>query len=256
MIDLNPLSLVFIALAIFISATLVLILHKVRLIHIATYRTLEDLSSVHKEAHLLFGQLQSLMALEKKLGLAEALPPMRGWAGSPDFLLALADEVSRRKPNVLVECSSGVSTVVAARCVQLNGSGHVYSLEHEPEFASKTRALLDKHGLTEWATVLVSPLQTSRTSTPWYDESVLPGEMGPINMLVVDGPPTSVAPLARAPALPRLQARMASAYVVLADDADRPDELEMVRQWRALVPGLKESRPQCEKGLAILEFVN
>lgn len=228
--------------------------HKIRRIHLATYRLLEDSASGRREAESLFAQLQALMALERILGLAEPLPPMRGWAGSPDFLLEVAREALGRKPQVLVECSSGVSTVVSARCMQLNGSGHVYSLEHEPEFAAKTRKLLARYGLTEWATVLDAPLQTTHTTTPWYAEQALPADMGRIEMLVVDGPPTPVAPLARAPAWPRLRGRMAKRCVVLVDDADRADETEMVRRWRALEPRLKETRLAAEKGLVLLEL--
>lgn len=228
--------------------------HKIRRIHLATFRLLEDAAGTRRETESLFAQMQALLALERVLGLAEPLPAMRGWAGSPDFLLEVAREALGRKPQVLVECSSGVSTVVSARCMQINGSGHVYSLEHEPEFAAKTRKLLARHGLSAWATVLDAPLQTAHTATPWYAEQALPAGLGAIEMLVVDGPPTAVAPLARAPAWPRLRGRMAKRCVVLVDDADRADEAEMVRRWCALEPRLKLTRLAAEKGLVLLEL--
>lgn len=177
---------------------------------------------------------------------------MRGWAGSPDFLLKTAEEALRRKPQTVMECSSGVSTVVLARCLQLNGSGHVYSLENSPEFAVKTRALLEQHGLADWVTVLDAPLVTKSTQTPWYDESVIPAELMAIDMLVVDGPPASTAPLARYPALPRLYPRMAANCTVMLDDADRSDEVELLRRWQQEFSEFEQTHLACEKGLVQL----
>ena len=236
-----------------IVGLLIVLLWKVRKIHLTSYELRSDTSNIRRETEALFTQIQALFALEKKLGLAEALPPMRGWAGSPDFLLAVADEVLARKPGTVMECSSGVSTLVVARCLQLNGAGHVYSLEHDLKFASKTRKLMDQYGLSNWGTVLDAPLQTEHTETPWYNEEVIPQELARIDMLIVDGPPTSTAALARFPALPRLMSRMADRFIVLVDDADRDDEAEMLKRWRDLFPHLEQRDAYCEKGLIILE---
>jgi predicted O-methyltransferase YrrM len=161
----------------------------------------------------------------------------------------VAEEALRRKPQTVMEYSSGISTVVLARCVQLNGTGHVYSLENSPEYAIKTRVLLEQHGLADWATVLDAPLVTQFTRTPWYDESAIPAELTAIDMLVVDGPPASTAPLARYPALPRLHSRMSANCTVMLDDADRSDEVEMLRRWKQEFPKFEQTHFDCEKGL-------
>lgn len=233
-----------------------LLLHKTRQIHLATYKILDDTTFTRQEASVLFAQIQALFALERKLGMSEALPPMRGWAASPDFLMVVADEILTRKPQTVMECSSGVSTLVAARCLQLNGSGHVYSLEHEIHYANKTRDLLNKYGLTEWASVLDAPLQTKHTETPWYSEEAIPENLAPIDLLVVDGPPASTAPLARFPALPRLLPRMAKDALVILDDADRDDEQEMIRQWILRTPELRQTNRFCEKGCVVIQLKN
>ncbi len=234
-------------------ALVVFVLHKTRKIHLATYTLLNDVAATRRETEALFAQIQALLALERKLGLTEALPPMRGWAGSPDFLLIVADEMLTRKPQTVMECSSGVSTLVVARCLQLNGAGHVCSLEHDSDYADKTRKLLDKYGLADWATVLDAPLQTKYTDTPWYDEDMIPNNMGLVEMLIVDGPPSHTAPLARYPALPRLLSRMAKTALVILDDADREDEREMVIRWRQQFPELRQTNLYCEKGCALLQ---
>jgi predicted O-methyltransferase YrrM len=179
---------------------------------------------------------------------------MRGWAGSPDFLLKTAEEALRNKPKRVMECSSGVSTVVLARCLQLNGAGHVFSLENSPEFAIKTREMLKQYGLSEWATVIDAPLVNHSTTTPWYDETAIPQDLQAIDMLIVDGPPATTAPLARYPALPRLQPRMAETCTIMMDDADRTEEIEILKRWKIEFPQFEQTHLQCEKGLVLLRL--
>ena len=234
-------------------ALVAFVLHKTRRIHLATYALLKDSSRSRRELDVLFPQIQSLLALERKLGLTEALPPVRGWAASPDFLLAVADEVLGRRPRTVVECGSGVSTLVASRCLQLNGSGHLYSLEHDAHYGDRTRRMLQKYGLADWATVLNAPLHSEPSATPWYSEDAIPQDLAPIEVLIVDGPPAATSPLARYPALPRLIPRMASIARVLLDDADRDDEREIVKRWEKEFPEWhKVESDRCEKGLVVL----
>ncbi|MCB1960087.1 MAG: class I SAM-dependent methyltransferase [Rhodocyclaceae bacterium] len=227
-------------------------LHKTRRIHLATFKLLDDLAKTRKETESLFAQFQALMALERKLDMKEALPPLRGWVGSPDFLLVVANHILSEKPQAIMECSSGVSTLVTARCLQINGSGHCYSLEHEPAYAAQTRKLLAKYQLSEWATVLDAPLTTQNTETPWYDETAIPPQASSIELLIVDGPPSHVAPLARQPAYDRLSQRLANNATIILDDADRPDETKIVKRWQQDEPTLLASKVNCEKGCVIL----
>ena len=230
--------------------------YKLRKVHLATYPILEDLAATKKETHSLFRQLQALNALEKKLNLKHELPPLRGWAGSPDFLLVVANQVLNNKPKIVMECSSGASTLVIARCLQLNGSGHVYSLEHDSSYAEKTRSLISQNALSEWATVLHAPLETKNTETPWYAKEAIPKHLKQIDMLVVDGPPSMIAPLSRLPALPSLLDRLAKKAIIIMDDADRPDEKEIVNRWISATAALELKFIECEKGCAILSLMD
>jgi hypothetical protein len=228
-----------------------LLFHKVRKIHLVTY----ELLSAAAETKTLFAQIQALHALERQLALPRPLPPVRGWAGSPDFLLKVAGEVAERRPQVVMECSSGVSTLVVARSLQMNGSGHVYSLEHDEKYANETRLLLQRYGLSDWATVIHAPLERREAGdTPWYAESAIPADLPPVELLVVDGPPASGGPLARYPALPRLIGRLARTAVVIADDTARADETEMIRRWQQSFPGIQVTDGYCEKGCTILRL--
>lgn len=112
--------------------------------------------------------------------------------------------------------------------------------------------LLANYGLDEWATVLAAPLVKLEDGSRWYSQASMPVNPPLADLLIVDGPPTSVGALARYPALPRLAPRLAPGYAIFVGDADRDDQREMVRRWCLEHPGLTETRIQSEKGLAIL----
>ena len=232
----------------------ILTFQKTRKIHLATYPLLSDLSATRKEVEALFGQIHALLALERRLALSQPLPPMRGWAGSPDFLLVIANEVLARKPKLIVECSSGVSTIVIARCLELNGGGHVYSLEHDAHYAEVSRSLVNQYNLNDWVTILHAPLETRSNETPWYSEDALPPSVNDIDIVVVDGPPQATAPHARQPALPRLKNRMKPNAILIIDDAGREGEREALANWLSATPGATVSHPPCEKGCAIFHM--
>lgn len=235
---------------------IVYLLHKIRRVHLMLFQMR---SQNDRSIDNIFRQAESLLALYKDLGFSQSLPSTRGWAGSPDFLFLLKDLFLKQKPKVVVECSSGVSTLVLAQCMKLQGEGRVYSLEHDREYAQKTVELLERHGLQDWATIICAPLTKSDVSgqgREWYDVSKLPEDIGNIDMLVIDGPPAVVDGQARYPALPLLKSRLSDKAVIVLDDADRPGEKEIVKMWQAEHENLVLSQPQCEKGCAMLVFKN
>lgn len=201
----------------------------------------------------LFCELENLLTLYRALDPRRSIPATRGWAASPDFLVLLADHAATTRPRVVVECGSGVSTVVLARVCERNRRGHVWSLEHLPHLAERTRGWLAEQGLSDFATVLDAPLVTgvaNGAAQPWYATDGLPDSA--IDMLIVDGPPGSTASQARYPAGPRLFPRLAADGVVFLDDSHRHDERAVLQRWRAEFPDLSVSTPPCEKGAAVL----
>ncbi|MCP5374038.1 MAG: class I SAM-dependent methyltransferase [Hyphomicrobiales bacterium] len=223
---------------------------KTRKIHMAVEEVRENLGN---KLENLFRQEQFLALLHAELDLDLPLPPAGGWAASPDFLLLLARHARAAAPAVVVECGSGVSTVVMARCLQLNGGGHVYSLEHDSRFAAKTREDLERYGVAGFATVLDAPLRPVRLGGrdwPWYGTEDLPG--GDIDLLIVDGPPMPVDPLVRYPAGPVLFPRMRAGGTVFMDDTDRPGEREIAGRYGREFPDFTVSREMTEKGCLVL----
>ncbi len=229
------------------------ILHKVRHMHLLVHTMRDD---ARQQNASLFRQLEALQGLYVSLGLRRALPLTRGWAASPDFLQELAAHALDEKPLCVVECSSGTSTLVLARCMQINGAGQVVSLEHDPVYARRTRRQLQLHGLADWAKVIDAPLRAQAFGSReylWYDCSRL--RLGQaIDMLIIDGPPQAVGELARYPAGPALFPRLAPGAAIFLDDAARPGERAALQRWTEEFTQLEVASLPCEKGAAMLRY--
>ena len=86
---------------------------------------------------------------------------------------------------------------------------------------------------------MLTPHPRAERGLRWYDEAALADGLrealqgDPIDLLVVDGPPAHAVGhgLARYPALPALEDRLAPGATVVLDDAERPGEQEVLRRW-------------------------
>lgn len=202
----------------------------------------------------LFTQIESLFGLYKDIDFEFALPHSRGFPASPDFLQTVHHTIKRLAPKVVVECSSGMSTLIVAKTLQQLGAGHVYSLESDEYYCDVTRSLLEKHKVAQWATVIHAPLTATEingTNYQWYDTSALENVEG-VGAMIIDGPFGGISPLARYPAGPQLFSKLLSGGEVLVDDYKRPDEKQMVELWLEQFSELTKTDEPCEKGCARL----
>jgi len=208
---------------------------------------------IEREVRGLFHQLESYSFLRDRLDLRQGLPYSRNWSASPDFLKLIAEHCLEARPSVILECSSGLTTLVLARCCQLNGQGRVYSLENGEEFAVTTRGHLHRYGLDEYATVLHAPLEGHRVNGrdfSWYALSGIPDQT--IDMLVIDGPPGFIQRHSRYPALPLLFGRLSGSCAIFLDDAARQDEREIVESWKKEFPAIRHEFIRTERGCSLL----
>jgi predicted O-methyltransferase YrrM len=191
----------------------------------------------HDAIKLQRGNMRELEGLHQLFGgftPRAPMPPTGHWALNPTDLLALLHLVERRQPTVVVELGSGTSTVWMAYAVERYG-GKIISLDHDPEFAERTRTMLRTHGLDAVAEVrdaALHPVTVGDTTVDWYDLTAL-SDVDAIDLLLVDGPPGSTGPMSRYPALPLLRARLAPGATVVLDDTSRADEQETLRRWLA-----------------------
>lgn len=180
-------------------------------------------------------EVQALLQLLAKVPGAPPLPPVGGWALTAASLLEVWHLVETHRPRTIVECGSGTSTLWLAYAARHIGGARVVALDHDARFAAATRALLERHGLGEFAEVRHAPLREVRVGEEvlsWYDTEQLT-DVASVELLLVDGPPKWTGAQARYPALPVLRDRLAPGALILADDAQRPEERRTIRRWRA-----------------------
>lgn len=200
------------------------------------HNELLDAIKAHRTVSALdYNQIESLLSLYFVLKPSRPLPQMRrSYAACPDFLKIVADTILSKKPKIVTELGSGVSTLIIAYCLKETGAGKLISVEHDAEYAARTREHLATHGLDEFVTIVHAPLKAHTLGSEnfsWYDlKSFAPS--GPIEVLVIDGPPEKTGALARYPAIPLMKEMLAGDATVLLDDGYRPAETAIAARWR------------------------
>lgn len=152
----------------------------------------------------------------------------RGWALDRASAIELDARLAVRAPRVVVEAGSGYSTLVLARYAAATGAT-VVSLEHQEEFATRTRGLLREHGLERYVDVRHAPLKPTDRG-PWYDAQLPDG----VEFALVDGPPKRSG--GRAASLPQLWPHLAEDWEIWLDDSLRPGEAGAINAWRSEYP--------------------
>jgi hypothetical protein len=150
----------------------------------------------------------------------------------PAALVAVCNEIVHGARTRIVECGSGVSTVLLARLLRERGGGCLTALEHDRHWASVVEAQLGVEGLDGIARVLYAPLQGR---PPWYDRAGSDRAPEQVDLLVVDGPPACDPGQgnSRAPALAFFEERLLADATVMLDDIERPGERRVLRDWEA-----------------------
>lgn len=150
----------------------------------------------------------------------------------PAGLVAVCNEIVHGERRRIVECGSGVSTVLIARLLRERDGGELVSLEHDSHWAEVVRAQLRRESLDGIARVVHAPLEGT---PPWYGSTGLADVPADVDLLLVDGPPAYDPGhgARRAPALPWFADRLLPGATVMLDDIDRPGELDVLAGWEA-----------------------
>ena len=193
-----------------------------------------------------YHQVEAIEQLLPLLKLTAPLPPSRGWAASPDFLLALAHVTQRIKPKLAVELGSGTSTLVLAK----SGAKRIISLDHSVEFGTQTREMLLSHGV-RGVEIRINDLESYPQGYKWYAKSSFKG-LAKIDLLVIDGPPSSTNADARYPALLHLVPLLSPKATIILDDVFREEERKLADAIVAALPGHEMRILWHEKGTAII----
>ena len=209
-------------------------------------QTQESIKELKEQVWHSYRQSEALQQLFALLKFSAPIPPTRSWAASPDLLLTIADLVRTRKPRLVVELGSGVSTLIVAKA----GARKVISIDNSAEFAMKTREMLKAHKI-RGVEVRVAPLKAHASGVDWYDTAKLK-DLKKIDMLIIDGPPGSKNSDARKPALKELLAKLSPNVVVVIDDVNRIGERQLAEAFAKALPRHTLSILNHEKGTAVI----
>ncbi len=193
-----------------------------------------------------YHQFEAVEQLLPLLKLSAPLPPSRGWAASPDFLLTLAHVTKRVKPRLTVELGSGVSSLVLAK----SGAKKIVSLDHSEEFGNQTRDMLASHGV-RGVDIRIHELESYAGKYKWYARSTFKN-LAKIDLLVIDGPPSSTNPDARYPALEHLIPLLSAKATIVLDDVDREEERKLADAISKALPNHVMTIYSHEKGTAVI----
>lgn len=197
--------------------------------------------------------------LRDYLDTAPFMPPLRGWAASPDVLRLLVQHIDRLRPELIVEFGSGASSVWLGYALRRAGGGRHVAIEHDARYAELSRELATAHGLTDVVEIRHAPLVGIESTTVtvegagaptadrWYDPDAL-ADLDGIGLVFIDGPPQDTGLQARYPALPAVLERCTEDVVIVLDDADRADERAVGERWLAEYPELRRTEEAAEKG--------
>ncbi|HZR92846.1 MAG TPA: hypothetical protein VFA44_10645 [Gaiellaceae bacterium] len=183
---------------------------------------------------------RALDAAQELAGTTEALPlPLArrlcyGWGNErfsvpPDFLAAIW-AAAHRTCGPILECGSGLSSIVLGLIAERRGV-RGWSLEHDADWARRTRATLDLLGITQLE--LLHARLRDYGGFEWYSDSAWEARPLPAGfaLVVCDGPPGLTTRGGRVGLVPVMCERLLPGAVILLDDVERPGEREVVRAW-------------------------
>lgn len=184
---------------------------------------------------------QRELALTQGLGALGFRHPLffGGWSVDAFLARELLRVLETRRPKAVLELGSGASTVFIATVLDrlgLHDTRHI-AVDHLESYLDDTRRQLELAGLAGKAELWLCPLEEREPGGPlWYGG--LEARLGQqaLDLVLVDGPPGSLHPRSRQPALDRLKSNLGPEAVLFLDDASRETEKAIVEAWRSAHP--------------------
>lgn len=183
-----------------------------------------------------YRQLEALHLLMNVISFRIPLSLSEG-AASPDLLLLLCREILTRKPQCVVECGAGVSTLLIGYALEKVGQGQLISLEHDEGWTNRVTHWVKEHGLEARIQVIHAPLAqhaSAQETYQWYAAEAYQPALSaqpPIDLLFVDGPPGHHQTHTRLPAVPILRQYFSPRCMIVMDDTARQSEAYTARVW-------------------------
>ena len=158
-------------------------------------------------------------------------------------LLSIVSHILRSDVRSVVECGSGVSTVMIGNLFKGRGEGHLFSLEEDESWFGHMQTFIAAQGLDDYVTLLYAPIADWVGSGRWYDRSVaqlILDRLPRIDLLLVDGPQGKVEQ-SRYGALPCFAPILDASSLIMLHDLDRAAERAVLERWQTEFGAVCES---------------
>jgi len=150
------------------------------------------------------------------------------WGFNSDTLSELDYNLNLKKPKLILECGSGISTLILSNFCK-ESKGRLITLEHDEKYYNITLNLLKKYNLDSYVELYLCPLINQ---PPVYDFDFLNLKNQKIDFVLIDGPPEGTG--GRYNIFPWLMDYLNNNWEIWLDDGNRKQELEAIEYWKTL----------------------
>lgn len=174
------------------------------------------------------------------------------WAITPETLAELDCRLSTLRPKTILECGSGLSTLIFARYAENNPEVKVVSLEHDQKYFDQTALLLGS--LIKRVELLRCDLIENSEHSATDEALIYDVDLSKypkFDFVLIDGPPSGAG--GREQIFPWIFRRLNKDCEVWLDDGDRPQESQAIKNWKEKYNIVVEST-RLKKGLKIIRF--
>ncbi len=203
-----------------------------------------------------FFQIEALFSIFFSIKPNFPIQSTTGWAASAGLIKKVMEIIFEKKPVRTFEVGSGLSTLIIGHCLKKLGQGKLIAIEHEQKYLEQSQSMINVHGLNDFVSIIHAPIKEYAIGGKkwlWYEDTVmksLPEKS--IDFLLIDGPPESLQPLSRYPAIPLLYKYIRKDALAILDDANRPGEKEIMEKWKNEYKTLRYHKGETERGAFII----
>lgn len=167
------------------------------------------------------------------------------WCAREEYLAECIDR-ALSVPGPILECGSGLSTILIGAVAKRRGEVH-WALEHLPHWSARVQRQLDRYRLDN-VMLCTAPL-SDHGDFYWYDVPL--DAMPPRYSLVIcDGPPGGTAG-GRYGLVPVMRERLTPGCVILLDDVVRLQEHTIANRWGSELGADLETRGERKPFIAL-----
>ncbi len=156
------------------------------------------------------------------------------------FLACLINDIVVNDRKAVLEFGSGISTIIVARLIKLNGLDcTITTVDESGEWQEIIKRILKKENLSEYVNFVCAPteLSTDLNASYEYNNKTVFDSLGDkkFDLVLIDGPSAwqSKNVMSRASNIKFVKNNLQDKYTIFIDNSDRPGETELTKRIAA-----------------------